>query len=146
MERHLTLMHPHLDRCYEVVEQSPRNFAVTEDVDGQSIERCLQRGRRFAVDEACRIVHQVAQALSHLHAAQLVHGRLTSSEVVLQSTGHVKLLRHPLLVAQPMAERPTNASAAWIRLADYLAPELWQPDCRGGFAPTFTPWAACSTN
>lgn len=127
MERHLTLMHPHLDRCYEVVEQSPRNFAVTEDVDGQSIERCLQRGRRFPVDEACRIVHQVAQALSHLHVAQLVHGRLTSSEVVLQSTGHVKLLRHPLLVAKPLSERPANASAAWLRLADYLAPELWQP-------------------
>ena len=126
MDRHLALMHPHLDRCYELVEQSTQRFAVTEDVEGQTIERLLASGRRFPVAEACRIVHQVAQALSDLHAGQMLHGQPLPSEIVLQSNGHVKLLRQPLLVPGPVPDITGDPSSAQQRRADYLAPEFWQ--------------------
>ncbi len=110
-----------------------RPFAVSEDVEGQTLQTSLLRGRRFPVAEACRIGHQVAQALTHLHIGQLLHLALQPSEIVLQSSGHVKLLRQPFLVPRPSPD-PSGSTSQRLAAADYAAPELGRmntiPDAR----------------
>jgi serine/threonine protein kinase len=126
--RHEALVHPNLDRCYETLTRTKHRIAVTEDVRGKYASDELNSKGRFSIASACDIVRQAALGLDMVHQAGLVHGRVQSTDLCVQSNGHVKLLRHPTIVPQPIDFEATDPKGRILASADYFAPELAGPN------------------
>ena len=80
------LQHPHIVPVYEsgVVDGTP--FFVIPFVDGESLRRCLARGR-LPVAKALRIAIEVADALSYAHAHGVVHRDIKPENILIEA-GH----------------------------------------------------------
>jgi hypothetical protein len=116
-ERHQAVVHAQLNRCCETVDLASFKFAALEDLRGEPAE-------------ACRIARAAALALTQLHAAGLVHGDVRPSNLWIEATGNVKLLRDPLALPSTLAQLRQTSPEKILTRADYLAPELAQPDKR----------------
>lgn len=101
---------PKLSRTYEVVKLGKRRFAVVEDLTGATVAERQARGEKFAPDEACRIVYEVAITALTFEGAGRVHGEIRADNVWLDEAGQVKLLQFPL--ASASAKKQGEAAAA----------------------------------
>ncbi|MHB0856189.1 MAG: protein kinase domain-containing protein [Anaerolineae bacterium] len=66
------LDHPHIVETYSAGEESGRRYIVMELMRGQSLKERLLQGK-LPWQEAVQIALQVARALEHAHARQIVH-------------------------------------------------------------------------
>jgi serine/threonine protein kinase len=125
------LLHPHVQRYFEVVDLGSFKFVVTEDLRGITLEERLSAGRINPM-EACRTARGIALGLAALHAAGRAHGDVRPQHVWLdQSVPNypetVKLLRDawsPPQTPNFLAEDPQGKLLAQC---DYLAPEFQMP-------------------
>jgi hypothetical protein len=99
---------------------------VVEPSAVRPIREQLRRWPKVAVQDAVAVVRETALALQHLHAAGVVHGRLTSTSVVVSSSDplHVKVadawVAPVLALARGDSESDVAADAAMLA---WLAPE-----------------------
>ncbi|HET6770234.1 MAG TPA: serine/threonine-protein kinase, partial [Actinomycetota bacterium] len=77
---------------YNTGEDGPQQFVVMEPVQGETVAQRLQRQGSLRPDEALRIATLVTDTLQAAHRLDLVHGGLTSQNVMVTRTGDVKLL------------------------------------------------------
>jgi serine/threonine protein kinase len=120
------IRHPNLDRIYGAVAGPDYQLAASEWPEGTPLHDILRQRKRLPVDQACGLTWQLATGLAHLHALGLVHGHIRPAEAVVQTGGHVKLLRQPFWTPAPLVlsryQSPNGCSAA-----NYLAPEFLRP-------------------
>lgn len=121
------IVSPHLQRLHEPVDLKAFKFLVREDARGSTIEERLAVGR-FPPAEACRIARLAALALASLHQAGRVHGDVRPGSMLLEQDGNVKLLFEPHVVAAPIALNDPQVASSLQSKADYLAPDLLQPN------------------
>ncbi|GAA1632707.1 serine/threonine-protein kinase [Catellatospora bangladeshensis] len=84
------LPHPHIVAVYDVALEADEAYVVMELVDGPSVSAVLQDGplpRAQAVDVAL----QTCAALSAAHAAGMVHRDITPANLLLSTSGLVKV-------------------------------------------------------
>jgi eukaryotic-like serine/threonine-protein kinase len=124
------LNHPHICTIHEVGEADAQIFIATELVDGRPLSERLAEGP-LRQDELLRYGLQLTDAVAYAHEHGVVHGGLTSSDVLVTPDGRVKvagfglarpLSREELTEARTMTQAPTGPGPAWEALA-YLAPE-----------------------
>lgn len=65
------------------IDEEGRPFIVLELLDGEDLASYLRRQGRLSVQQACRIVKQVANALSHLHQLGVVHCSIIPTSLFL---------------------------------------------------------------
>ncbi len=130
--RHQSLDHPHLDRCYETIQDGPFRIAISEDVEGITLRSLFEKGQQFPTGDAIRITRQIALALNQIHTASLVHGSMLPNELVLQPGNHSRLRRLPLQSNRPIDFTVSDPKQRLLYQADFLAPELKRP----GQSPT----------
>jgi eukaryotic-like serine/threonine-protein kinase len=126
LQVHGAVQHPHLQRCFEVVDLTSYRFLVVEDLRGQSVDQQLLGGQRLAPAEACRIVRCAALALTPLHQRGVAHGDIRPGRLWLEQGGNVKLLREPVNGFVPVFLSQPDATGSLAPRADYLAPEFLQ--------------------
>lgn len=130
--------HPHLFRCYQLVDLGTFKFLVTEDIQGKRVERVLDKQGALPVSEACRIARHAALGLARLHAMGVMHGEIRPTNLWLDPQKKVKLFHFPL-ARDPLA--PPRPIGPWLAEpgqkapaeADYVAPEVAHgaaPDAR----------------
>jgi len=120
-KKHLSIQHPQLDRCYEMIRAGSFEIAITEEIDGSSLRTVLKSHKRIPTGIAVRIAHQIAMGLSQLHNSQLTHGCISPTDIIIQPGNVARLRRFPLRSLQPALNLPTDRLAE----ADYWAPELY---------------------
>jgi len=96
------LSHPNVVHTYEVIAEAPVYCLVMEYLEGQTLTQLLKRiGReRLDVDDHIWVLSQVLSGLSYAHELKdfdgtplgIVHRDVTPSNVVITSSGDVKLL------------------------------------------------------
>lgn len=95
------LSHPNVVAVYDVVEAEKRACLVMEYVDGCSLESLLQERGRLPLQRALAIFGAVASAVRAAHARGVLHCDLKPANVLLATSGEVKLsdftLAHRLL-------------------------------------------------
>jgi WD40 repeat protein/serine/threonine protein kinase len=97
--RQAALNHPNLPTVYEVGLWENRCFLAMEYVKGEPLARRLAAGP-LEIPAAVSIALQVAGALQAIHAAGLIHGDLSSANIMMLPGGGVKML--DLGMAEPL--------------------------------------------
>jgi serine/threonine-protein kinase len=117
------LQHPHILPLYDSGEADELLFYVMPLVEGETLRQRLERERRLPVDEATRLVAEVADALAYAHGSGIVH-RDIKPENILLANDHA-------LVADFGVSRPVAASGSprtthageLMGTAAYMSPE-----------------------
>jgi TolB-like protein/Tfp pilus assembly protein PilF len=85
------LKHPSICTIHEVGDADGRSYIAMELVEGRPLSD-LVRGTPLPLDQTLRVAHQIADALAHAHARQIVHRDLKCANVIVTEDGHVKVL------------------------------------------------------
>ena len=111
------LTHPHIARCYEVVEScSPvRPVVVLETLSGATLAYLIDERDRLSVEECVVLGLQLSSALAYLHSNGFLHLDLKPSNIVAESS-KAKLI--DLSIAHPRGKRRSIMGTR-----DYMAPE-----------------------
>ena len=85
------LNHANVGSIHGLEETDGVHFLVLELIEGESLERRLQRGP-IPVPEALDIARQIAEALEAAHDAGIIHRDVKPANVLLTAKGGVKVL------------------------------------------------------
>jgi len=85
--------HPSVAQVYDVDRLPDGQLLLAmEYVEGETVAQRLERGGRFPLPEALRVLRIVADALNHVHWIGILHRDLKPQNIVLGPGGDVKLL------------------------------------------------------
>jgi len=112
-----TLQHPGIARELGIVEADGCLFAVMELVEGESLDRMIERRGPLPLDEATAIMAQAGAALDYAHLGLAVHRDIRPSNIVMQPDGAVKILGFGL------ARLMKHSQYVRAETANYMAPE-----------------------
>ena len=112
-----TLKHPGIAREFGVGEAEGCLFAVLELVEGEPLDRVIERRGSLPLDEAINISAQTGAALDYAHQALAVHRDIRPSNIVVQQDGTIKILGFGLtrLMKHSQAARAGAAKEAPLR-------------------------------
>lgn len=127
MSRISMLNHRNLMRVYDVALNGGYCVSLCEYLGGTTLEAAVNTRGAFGERDAVRIMTQVCEALSALHANGIVHRDVNPSNVMLTSDGTVKLIDFDITrVSNPNAPKDTRI----LGTLGYASPEQF------GFAQT----------
>jgi len=85
------LSHPNIVTLYEVGDDDDGGlYLIYEFVEGQTLKTIIA-GRPLNVRRAVDLAGQIAEALADAHAADLVHGAMTTETIVVTPKGRAKI-------------------------------------------------------
>ncbi len=84
------LSHPHIVPVFDSGEADGQLYFVMPLIDGESLRARLEREGPFPVEEAIRLIREVADALEYAHGAGILHRDLKPENIML-SRGHALL-------------------------------------------------------
>lgn len=85
------LNHPNIVVVYDVGEEGETFFIAMELLKGQSLDKALRSGKKFTVSDIANLLSQVADALDHAHARQVIHRDIKPSNLFQTEDGMVKV-------------------------------------------------------
>jgi tRNA A-37 threonylcarbamoyl transferase component Bud32 len=86
------LSHPNIVTAFDAEQVDNMHFLIMEYVDGQSLDKLLEKSGRLPVLEACGYVCQAALGLQHAHECGMVHRDIKPQNLVVTKEGTVKIL------------------------------------------------------
>src|SRR3989441_9879876 len=78
-----SLNHPHILALYDSGDADGFLFYVMPYIAGESLRNKLEREQQLSVDEALGITRQVASALAHAHAHDVIHRDVKPENILL---------------------------------------------------------------
>jgi eukaryotic-like serine/threonine-protein kinase len=85
------LVHPHIVSVYDAIDEGHRAYLVREWVPGVALRDVLGQAP-LDPERAILVTHAVAEAVSALHSAGIVHGNIHPGTVLIADDGRVVLL------------------------------------------------------
>ena len=117
------LNHPHILALYDSGEADGFLFYVMPYITGESLRHNLDREKQLSVDEALAITRQVASALSHAHAHNVIHRDVKPENILLhEGEAMVADFGIALAVSAAAGTRLTEAGMA-VGTPEYMSPE-----------------------
>lgn len=119
----LSLNHPNLVRFISADPHEPGlRHLVMEHLNGISLRRAIAR-RLLPATTTLHFMHQVAEAISHMHASGYVHGDIKPENIHLIGGRRAKLLDFGF-AHQPGDNSELLEDGCVLGTANYIAPEL----------------------
>ncbi len=91
LEQLKQLRHPHIVRCYGGGFDTRQAYLAYSLVEGESLEKLLERRGRIPWDTALDYSKQLAQALQYSHQMGWIHGRLQPQKILVGEDGIIKV-------------------------------------------------------
>jgi serine/threonine-protein kinase len=118
------LKHDNIVTIYEAGEESGYLYIALEYVEGTDVFKLLASRGVLPVKRSIDIVQQVARALGHLHARNIVHRDIKPSNLLIQRSGTVKLTDMGLARSiDDEAETGITRAGMTVGTVDYMSPE-----------------------
>jgi tetratricopeptide (TPR) repeat protein len=118
------LQHPHILPLHDSGSAGDVLFYVMPLVEGQSLRERLVKGGALSIEEATRIIREVADALAYSHRHGVVH-RDIKPENILLSSGHALVTDFGVAKAVSDSQAASNLTGTGVSLGTttYMAPE-----------------------
>ncbi|MCC6785528.1 MAG: serine/threonine protein kinase [Planctomycetes bacterium] len=117
----LDLRSPHVVRGYRVAREGEAVFCAMELVEGENLQRRLDRDGPLEERLALEVVRQIAEALAHLHERGLVHRDVKPGNVMLERSGRAVLIDLGFAVSR--GQGGGSADETTVGTVHYIAPE-----------------------
>jgi len=117
------LNHPNIVQAIDVGEAGGYHYFVMEYVEGKTIADDLTAGKIFSEPEALDIIIQVARALEHAHACSLIHRDVKPKNIMISTSGTVKLADMGLARETTDIEAAQSEAGKAYGTPYYIAPE-----------------------
>ncbi len=119
------IRHPNVATIYEVEDAEDRHYIVMEYCEGETL---AQRLRRRPVDAAefLLIARQIVAGVAAAHENGIVHRDIKAANIILESSGVVKILDFGLAKVRPAADEKASidsTSGHFFGTLHYLSPE-----------------------
>jgi len=118
-----SLNHPAIVAVYDRGKAGASPYIAMEYVDGESLKQRLRRKGRLAPDEAAATALAVLDALRVAHERHIVHRDVTSSNVLVDEGGRVKVADFGIA---RMGASALTRTGAMLGTSSYLSPEQAQ--------------------
>jgi len=115
------LNHANIVTIHAIEESEGRHFIVMELLDGQDLRSRITKGP-LAVEEIAEIGSQAAAALEVAHGARIIHRDIKPGNIIVTSSGSVKVLDFGLAKGMEHGDDLTSAGTIVGTLA-YMSPE-----------------------
>ena len=117
------LNHNNIVAAFDVGESGGYHYFVMEYVEGKTLYEDLAKNKVFDEAEAIDIIAQVARALAHAHACGLIHRDVKPKNIMINSSGVVKLADMGLARATDDVELAASEAGKAYGTPYYIAPE-----------------------
>ena len=118
------LAHPNVVLLLDVARTaSGRPFLVLENVEGPSLQQLLAKKRVLGVEAALAVACGICAALEHVHERGVVHRDVKPSNVLLTTTGVVKLIDFGIAQRARTASVSDTYGTEGITPSGRIAPE-----------------------
>lgn len=112
---------PRVVRIHDLAQHEGQWLISMDFVDGESLDRRLDRDGAMMPDDAVRIVRQLAEGLSAAHARGVIHRDLKPANVLIDRDGNAFI--SDFGVARSLASTGLTQSGTVVGTPDYLSPE-----------------------
>ncbi len=115
------LTHPSIVGIYDVGNDGGRHYIIMEYVAGETLKDLIRREGKLPVMEALRIAREIAGALAHAHANNLVHCDIKPHNILVTSEGWVKVADFGIARAISSSTMTYNGNV--VGSVHYFSPE-----------------------
>ena len=112
---------PRVVRIHDIAQHEGQWLISMDFVDGESLDRRIDRDGAMAPDDALRIARQLAEGLSAAHAREVIHRDLKPANVLIDREGNAFI--SDFGVARSLASTGLTQSGTVVGTPDYLSPE-----------------------
>ena len=116
------LRHKNIVRIYEAGVRSAVPFAAMEYVEGEPLERFIQRHGTLRWQNALYIVQQIAEALQYAHEKGVLHRDLKPANILIDRKGRVRLTDFGI-APQPESIQGLSGIHEFVGTPEYMSPE-----------------------
>src|SRR5688500_8449444 len=117
---------PRVVRIHDLAQHDGQWLISMDYIDGEGLDRRLDRDGAMAPDLAARITRQLAEGLSAAHARGVIHRDLKPANVLIDREGNAYITDFG--VARSLASNGLTQSGAIVGTPDYLSPEQARGD------------------
>ena len=114
------LSHPNIVHIYEVGEYKNRPYFAMEHIEGESLHH-YAHDETLSVGEIITIAIEICEGLNKAHQLGIVHRDIKTSNIVLDSDGHPKILDFGL--ATISGQEKLTKEGSTIGTVAYMSPE-----------------------
>jgi eukaryotic-like serine/threonine-protein kinase len=116
--------HPGIVSVYDTGSDDTVHYIVMEYVQGRTLAEVLSQEGRLQPERAAEVARAVATALSFAHQNGIVHRDVKPGNIMISSTGEVKVMDFG--IARAMSTDSLTHTATVLGTASYLSPEQAQ--------------------
>lgn len=115
------LSHPNIVNIYDVGVADGDHYIVMEYVPGRTLKDRIRQEGHLSVSESLRVAREIAEALAHAHANNLVHCDIKPHNILMMADGHAKVA--DFSIARAVTESTMTYSGNVIGSVHYFSPE-----------------------
>ncbi|MDZ7343670.1 MAG: serine/threonine-protein kinase [candidate division KSB1 bacterium] len=86
------LNHRNIVTIYQADEAGPYSFIAMEFLEGETLEKIIERQAPLPLEEICRLVTPICEALDYAHRHGVVHRDIKPSNIMITTEGVVKVM------------------------------------------------------
>ena len=115
------LSHPNIVTIYDVGKSGDIAYIAMEFLEGRELRDMLNEGHRIPLDQAIKIVAQVAKGLGYAHEKGIVHRDVKPSNVMVDKDGHTKITDFG--IARMVSSAVRTQTGMVLGSPKYMSPE-----------------------
>lgn len=119
------LQHPNIVSVYDSDRDGDVAFLVMEYIQGDDLKHHLDRGVRYPLEQALKIIRDLLSALDYAHKQGIVHRDIKPANLLIEPGGRVKLTDFGVARIQDSGEA-TRTQGSMVGTLKYMAPEQVQ--------------------
>jgi serine/threonine protein kinase len=121
------LNHPYIVQIYDtgISQEFKIHYVVMEYVEGETLRDLLNRRKKLEIELACKMMSQLASALSFAHRQNIVHRDVNPSNIVITKNDYIKLVGLALSKVLDPQEEQLNLTVKGQAMGTvgYISPE-----------------------